>query len=111
MLQRGKHASVPNCLDLFILFTKNNWKKNLKYWKYFLRTFLEMGLYICLYIFLIHLYILIRSCHLFQAPELFEGKSYTVTVDYWSFGTMIFECCCGFRPFLHNLQPVQWYMS
>ncbi|TRY99580.1 hypothetical protein DNTS_032889 [Danionella cerebrum] len=34
--------------------------------------------------------------------------SYTVTVDYWSFGTMIFECCCGFRPFLHNLQPVQW---
>ncbi|KTF84317.1 hypothetical protein cypCar_00028412 [Cyprinus carpio] len=21
---------------------------------------------------------------------------------------MIFECCCGFRPFLHNLQPVQW---
>jgi len=70
-----------------------------------------MGLYICVYIFLIHLYILIRSCHLFQAPELFEGKSYTVTVDYWSFGTMIFECCCGFRPFLHNLQPVQWYMS
>uniref|UniRef100_A0A673M8D2 Inhibitor of nuclear factor kappa-B kinase subunit alpha n=1 Tax=Sinocyclocheilus rhinocerous TaxID=307959 RepID=A0A673M8D2_9TELE len=44
----------------------------------------------------------------YLAPELFEGKSYTVTVDYWSFGTMIFECCCGFRPFLHNLQPVQW---
>ncbi|KAG5266224.1 hypothetical protein AALO_G00228560 [Alosa alosa] len=21
---------------------------------------------------------------------------------------MIFECSCGFRPFLHNLQPVQW---
>ncbi|XP_056326627.1 inhibitor of nuclear factor kappa-B kinase subunit alpha [Danio aesculapii] len=44
----------------------------------------------------------------YLAPELFEGKSYTVTVDFWSFGTMIFECCCGFRPFLHNLQPVQW---
>ncbi|XP_065152805.1 inhibitor of nuclear factor kappa-B kinase subunit alpha [Paramisgurnus dabryanus] len=44
----------------------------------------------------------------YLAPELFEGKSYTVTVDYWSFGTMVFECCCGFRPFLHNLQPVQW---
>lgn len=43
-----------------------------------------------------------------QAPELFENKPYTVTVDYWSFGTMIFECSCGFRPFLHNLQPVQW---
>ncbi|KAG7275872.1 hypothetical protein CRUP_033285 [Coryphaenoides rupestris] len=40
--------------------------------------------------------------------ELFETKPYTVTVDYWSFGTMVFECSCGFRPFLHNLQPVQW---
>uniref|UniRef100_A0A673XVV1 Inhibitor of nuclear factor kappa-B kinase subunit alpha n=1 Tax=Salmo trutta TaxID=8032 RepID=A0A673XVV1_SALTR len=45
----------------------------------------------------------------YLAPELFENKPYTVTVDYWSFGTMIFECSCGFRPFLHNLQPVQWY--
>ncbi|XP_077407185.1 inhibitor of nuclear factor kappa-B kinase subunit alpha-like isoform X2 [Vanacampus margaritifer] len=44
----------------------------------------------------------------YLAPELFENKAYTVSVDYWSFGTMIFECCCGFRPFLHNLQPVQW---
>ncbi|KAL2083057.1 hypothetical protein ACEWY4_020830 [Coilia grayii] len=44
----------------------------------------------------------------YLAPELFENKPYTVTVDYWSFGTMIFECSCGFRPFLHNLQPVQW---
>uniref|UniRef100_A0A674N4D7 Inhibitor of nuclear factor kappa-B kinase subunit alpha n=1 Tax=Takifugu rubripes TaxID=31033 RepID=A0A674N4D7_TAKRU len=44
----------------------------------------------------------------YLAPELFENKPYTVTVDYWSFGTMLFECSCGFRPFLHNLQPVQW---
>uniref|UniRef100_A0AAQ5XQM3 Inhibitor of nuclear factor kappa-B kinase subunit alpha n=1 Tax=Amphiprion ocellaris TaxID=80972 RepID=A0AAQ5XQM3_AMPOC len=44
----------------------------------------------------------------YLAPELFETKPYTVTVDYWSFGTMIFECSCGFRPFLDNLQPVQW---
>uniref|UniRef100_A0AAR2JS31 Inhibitor of nuclear factor kappa-B kinase subunit alpha n=1 Tax=Pygocentrus nattereri TaxID=42514 RepID=A0AAR2JS31_PYGNA len=44
----------------------------------------------------------------YLAPELFESKPYTVTVDYWSFGTMVFECSCGFRPFLHNLQPVQW---
>uniref|UniRef100_A0AAX7T896 Inhibitor of nuclear factor kappa-B kinase subunit alpha n=1 Tax=Astatotilapia calliptera TaxID=8154 RepID=A0AAX7T896_ASTCA len=42
----------------------------------------------------------------YLAPELFENKPYTVTVDYWSFGTMIFECSCGFRPFLHNLQPL-----
>uniref|UniRef100_A0A3P9MNU1 Inhibitor of nuclear factor kappa-B kinase subunit alpha n=1 Tax=Oryzias latipes TaxID=8090 RepID=A0A3P9MNU1_ORYLA len=30
----------------------------------------------------------------YLAPELFENKPYTVTVDYWSFGTMIFECSC-----------------
>uniref|UniRef100_A0AAQ4Q1E2 Inhibitor of nuclear factor kappa-B kinase subunit alpha n=1 Tax=Gasterosteus aculeatus aculeatus TaxID=481459 RepID=A0AAQ4Q1E2_GASAC len=42
----------------------------------------------------------------YLAPELFENHPYTVTVDYWSFGTMMFECICGFRPFLHNLQPV-----
>ncbi|KAM3606237.1 uncharacterized protein V6R79_013243 [Siganus canaliculatus] len=44
----------------------------------------------------------------YLAPELFENKPYTVTVDYWSFGTVIFECTCGFRPFLHHMQPVQW---
>lgn len=49
-----------------------------------------------------------RTTFSVQAPELFENKPYTVTVDYWSFGTMVFECSCGFRPFLHNLQPVQW---
>uniref|UniRef100_A0A6Q2Z154 Inhibitor of nuclear factor kappa-B kinase subunit alpha n=1 Tax=Esox lucius TaxID=8010 RepID=A0A6Q2Z154_ESOLU len=42
----------------------------------------------------------------YLAPELFENKPYTVSVDYWSFGTMVFECTCGFRPFLHNMQPV-----
>lgn len=46
-----------------------------------------------------------------QAPELFENKPYTVTVDYWSFGTVIFECTCGFRPFLHHMQPVQWWVN
>ncbi|XP_008427979.1 inhibitor of nuclear factor kappa-B kinase subunit alpha-like [Poecilia reticulata] len=44
----------------------------------------------------------------YLAPELFESQPYTVTVDYWSFGTVIFECICGFRPFLHSMQPVQW---
>lgn len=44
----------------------------------------------------------------YLAPELFENVYYTVTVDYWSFGTMIFECICGFRPFLPHMQPVQW---
>ncbi|XP_057268327.1 inhibitor of nuclear factor kappa-B kinase subunit alpha isoform X3 [Pezoporus wallicus] len=45
----------------------------------------------------------------YLAPELFEKKSYSVTVDYWSFGTMVFECIAGFRPFLHNLQPFTWH--
>ncbi|KAG8552631.1 hypothetical protein GDO81_004616 [Engystomops pustulosus] len=45
----------------------------------------------------------------YLAPELFENKPYTVTVDYWSFGTMIFECIAGFRPFLHNMQPFTWH--
>ncbi|XP_077310175.1 inhibitor of nuclear factor kappa-B kinase subunit alpha isoform X1 [Lithobates pipiens] len=45
----------------------------------------------------------------YLAPELFENKPYSVTVDYWSFGTMIFECIAGFRPFLHNMQPFTWH--
>uniref|UniRef100_A0A8C7YJ35 Inhibitor of nuclear factor kappa-B kinase subunit alpha n=1 Tax=Oryzias sinensis TaxID=183150 RepID=A0A8C7YJ35_9TELE len=42
----------------------------------------------------------------YLAPELFESKPYTVSVDYWSLGTVLFECICGFRPFLHHMQPV-----
>uniref|UniRef100_A0A665X5R0 IkappaB kinase n=1 Tax=Echeneis naucrates TaxID=173247 RepID=A0A665X5R0_ECHNA len=41
----------------------------------------------------------------YLAPELIERQKYTVTVDYWSFGTLVFECITGFRPFLptwHN---------
>ncbi|KAM4033758.1 inhibitor of nuclear factor kappa-B kinase subunit alpha isoform 2-T3 [Anomaloglossus baeobatrachus] len=45
----------------------------------------------------------------YLAPELFENKPYTVTVDFWSFGTMVFECIAGFRPFLHNMQPFTWH--
>ncbi|XP_061406710.1 inhibitor of nuclear factor kappa-B kinase subunit beta isoform X1 [Lethenteron reissneri] len=45
----------------------------------------------------------------YLAPELFEGQKYTVSVDYWSFGTVVFECITGFRPFLPNMQPVQWH--
>ncbi|KAM3926704.1 inhibitor of nuclear factor kappa-B kinase subunit beta [Leptodactylus fuscus] len=45
----------------------------------------------------------------YLAPELLEQQKYTVTVDYWSFGTLAFECITGFRPFLPNWQPVQWH--
>ncbi|XP_075457654.1 inhibitor of nuclear factor kappa-B kinase subunit beta isoform X1 [Ascaphus truei] len=45
----------------------------------------------------------------YLAPELLEQQKYTVTVDYWSFGTLAFECITGFRPFLPTWQPVQWH--
>ncbi|XP_039624220.1 inhibitor of nuclear factor kappa-B kinase subunit beta [Polypterus senegalus] len=45
----------------------------------------------------------------YLAPELLEQRKYTTTVDYWSFGTLVFECITGFRPFLPNWQPVPWH--
>ncbi|KAJ8285974.1 hypothetical protein GJAV_G00033070 [Gymnothorax javanicus] len=45
----------------------------------------------------------------YLAPELLEQQTYTVTVDYWSFGTLVFECINGFRPFLPAWQPVPWH--
>ncbi|XP_061448378.1 inhibitor of nuclear factor kappa-B kinase subunit beta isoform X2 [Rhineura floridana] len=45
----------------------------------------------------------------YLAPELLEEQKYTVTVDYWSFGTLAFECITGFRPFLPSWQLVQWH--
>ena len=44
----------------------------------------------------------------YLAPELFQSQRYTQTVDFWSFGVLMFECCAGFRPFLHNIPPVSW---
>lgn len=45
----------------------------------------------------------------YLAPELIERQKYTYTVDYWSFGTLVFECITGFRPFLPTWQPVPWH--
>ncbi|KAJ0019253.1 hypothetical protein NQD34_006822 [Periophthalmus magnuspinnatus] len=45
----------------------------------------------------------------YLAPELIERQRYTYTVDYWSFGTLVFECITGFRPFLPTWQPVPWH--
>ncbi|KAM7018327.1 inhibitor of nuclear factor kappa-B kinase subunit beta [Tautogolabrus adspersus] len=45
----------------------------------------------------------------YLAPELIERQKYTVKVDYWSFGTLVFECITGFRPFLPTWQPVPWH--
>ncbi|KAJ7381068.1 hypothetical protein OS493_004666 [Desmophyllum pertusum] len=45
----------------------------------------------------------------YVAPELLDKVKYTKTVDYWSFGTVLFECITGIRPFLPELSPFQWY--
>ncbi|XP_032238098.2 inhibitor of nuclear factor kappa-B kinase subunit beta isoform X2 [Nematostella vectensis] len=47
----------------------------------------------------------------YLAPELLAGNgSYSKTVDYWSLGTVVFECITGRRPF-PDLSPVQWHME
>lgn len=45
----------------------------------------------------------------YLAPELLDRVQYTKTVDYWSLGTILFECITGMRPFLPELSPVQWH--
>lgn len=45
----------------------------------------------------------------YLAPELFASQKYTCTVDYWSFGTVVFECITGYRPFLPSTPPVAWH--
>ncbi|KAM9394475.1 inhibitor of nuclear factor kappa-B kinase subunit beta isoform 2-T2 [Pholidichthys leucotaenia] len=47
----------------------------------------------------------------YLAPELIERQKYSYTVDYWSFGTLVFECIVGFRPFLPTWQPVAWHQK
>nr|QNL15279.1 inhibitor of nuclear factor kappa-B kinase subunit alpha [Littorina littorea] len=45
----------------------------------------------------------------YLAPELFASRQYSQTVDYWSFGTVVYECITGVRPFLPTYPPVQWH--
>ncbi|KAK6641990.1 hypothetical protein RUM44_013713 [Polyplax serrata] len=42
------------------------------------------------------------------APELFLGKAYTSSVDYWSFGLLAHEIITGYRPFLPGFNPSDW---
>ncbi|XP_014359884.2 inhibitor of nuclear factor kappa-B kinase subunit alpha [Papilio machaon] len=44
----------------------------------------------------------------YLAPEIFYSKTYSNSVDFWSFGLLAFEIICGVRPFLPYLAPVQW---
>lgn len=44
----------------------------------------------------------------YLAPEIMYSKTYSNSVDYWSFGLLAFEIICGTRPFLPFMSPVQW---
>ncbi|CAD0197647.1 unnamed protein product [Chrysodeixis includens] len=44
----------------------------------------------------------------YLAPEIIYSKSYSNSVDFWSFGLVVFELICGRRPFLPFMAPVQW---
>lgn len=44
----------------------------------------------------------------YLAPEILYSKTYSNSVDYWSFGLLAFEIICGTRPFLPFMAPVQW---
>ena len=46
-----------------------------------------------------------------QAPEVLQHTIYNSSVDFWSFGVVVFECITGKRPFLHGDQsPIGWYI-
>jgi serum/glucocorticoid-regulated kinase 2 len=36
------------------------------------------------------------------APEMLVGKPYTRSVDWWSFGILVYEMLCGVPPFYHK---------
>ncbi|KAJ0176256.1 hypothetical protein K1T71_008430 [Dendrolimus kikuchii] len=44
----------------------------------------------------------------YLAPEILYSKTYSNSVDFWSFGLLAFEIICGKRPFLPFMAPVQW---
>lgn len=44
----------------------------------------------------------------YLAPEILYSKTYSNSVDFWSFGLVAFEIISGLRPFLPNMAPVQW---
>lgn len=46
----------------------------------------------------------------YLAPEIFLGEKYDHTVDYWSFGLLVFEAVCGVHPFLPFHPPPERFL-
>ena len=40
----------------------------------------------------------------YMAPQIIEGKGYSINVDLWSLGIMLFEFMAGFVPFGEDMQ-------
>lgn len=47
----------------------------------------------------------------YLAPELLHSDKYSCSVDYWSFGLICFEICCGYRPFLPHASVARWMLT
>ena len=44
----------------------------------------------------------------YMAPEVLRGRSYSISVDYWSLGCILFEFLCGFPPFSGGSPDETW---
>ena len=44
----------------------------------------------------------------YMAPEVLRGRSYGISVDYWSLGCILFEFLCGFPPFSGGSPEETW---
>ena len=45
----------------------------------------------------------------YLAPEILENKGHGKAVDWWSFGTLVYEMICGLPPFYDtNVQRMRW---
>lgn len=44
----------------------------------------------------------------YMAPEVLRGRSYGMSVDYWSLGCILFEFLCGFPPFSGGSPDETW---
>ncbi|UZJ54682.1 hypothetical protein CBS101457_004002 [Exobasidium rhododendri] len=44
----------------------------------------------------------------YMAPEVLRGRNYSISVDYWSLGCILFEFLCGFPPFSGGNPDETW---